>query len=227
MHSKSSGMARPENLIVIGGGEHARVVIEVARSRPELWNVLGFADSSSCDETCRRLNIRRVGNDEEVIANHGSSRFVLGVGGIGTPGPRESVADYYQLHNIRWAVVVHALAWVSPTAELGPGTVVGAGVIVNSGAVIKEHCLINTGAIIEHDVQLGAFSQVGPGAVVGGGAIIGKRSYLGLGCRIRDHIQVDCNVLVGMGAVVIESVASGQSVVGIPAKAVRKRCTPN
>lgn len=37
----------PVKLMVIGGGEHARVVIEAAQSRAESWVVLGFVDPSA------------------------------------------------------------------------------------------------------------------------------------------------------------------------------------
>lgn len=208
----------PVDLIVLGGGEHAQVVIEAARTRPDLWNVVGFADSRRCAAASRRLEASYLGDDADctrLTAGHG---FVLGIGGRGISPPRERVVARYDEQHARWQTIVHARAWVSPSARLGRGVVVLAGAIVNAGAVIGDHCIVQTGAVVEHHVRLGDFTQVGPGAVLGGGASAGAGSYLGLGCRIRDHVEIGRRVVVGMGAVVVGPVSDEQVVVGVPAK---------
>jgi acetyltransferase EpsM len=78
--------------------------------------------------------------------------------------------------------------------------------------------VINTAAVVEHDVRLGAHVLVGPGCVIGGGAQVGESSYLGLGCRVRDHIRVGRSAIVGMGAVVVSDVGDGLTVAGVPAR---------
>jgi len=40
--------------------------------------------------------------------------------------------------------------------------------------------VVNTAAVVEHNVTLGAFAQAGPAVAIGGGARIGDGSYLGL-----------------------------------------------
>jgi len=210
------------DLIVIGGGEHARVVIEAARSRPESWRLLGFVDPSPCHETVSSLGIDRLGSDDEGLARAGASggpAFILGLGCVGVGPRRHELTTRYDARSARWATVVHARAWVSPSAVLGRGVLVSAGAVVNAGARLGDHTVVNTGAIIEHDVVLGPFTQAAPGAVLGGAAVIGAGSYLGLGCRVRDHVRIGDGVVVGMGAVVVDSVPDRQVVVGVPARA--------
>ncbi len=211
-------MSGPVDLIVIGGGDHARVVIEAARTQPDRWNVVGFANLRPCPETDKRLNVPYLGGDEQCYCQVSAKRFVLGLGAIGVSQQRPKLAARYDRHAARWATIVHTSAWVSPSATLGKGVVVLAGAIVNCGAVIGDHCIVNTGAIIEHHVRLGDYTQVGPGTAIGGGTTVGEGSYLGLGCRIRDHIQIGSRVVVGMGAVVVGPIADEQIVVGVPAR---------
>ena len=64
-------------LIVVGGGEHARVVAEVARSRPDRWDVVGFSDIQPCPETSVRLGLRQFETDEHALAQVDDSWFVL------------------------------------------------------------------------------------------------------------------------------------------------------
>ena len=76
---------------------------------------------------------------------------------------------------------------VSRHAKLGPGTT-GHGVIVNAGAVVGDHRIINSCALIEHDVQIGHYYQY-------------RRSdewrcvswfwgFVGSGCIIRDGLTL-------------------------------------
>ena len=103
-------------LVVIGGGEHARVVIEAARSRPDLWVVRGFVDPGTNPETEGRLGVTRLGDDREglALAATGDVQFVLGMAGLGSGQARSAVVEAYDAVGARWATVVHASAWVSP-----------------------------------------------------------------------------------------------------------------
>jgi acetyltransferase EpsM len=207
-------------LIVVGGGEHARVVIEAARSQPSLWSVIGFLDRGPCEATVR-LGVPRLGDDDDAPRLlDGERQLALGVGSIGVTTIRQRVADRYRSLADHWATIVHARAWVSPTATLGPGVVVLAGAIVNAATNLGAYCVLNTGAIVEHDCSIGAFAQLGPGAIVGGGARVGDGSFLGIGCRVRDHVHIGSNATVGMGAVVLGPVLDGQVVAGVPARVI-------
>jgi len=210
-----------KGLIIIGGGEHARVVAEAARSQLDFWLLNGFIDPEPCASFERVLGIPRLGVDQDLIdraQREGECWVVLGVGGVSPANHRRKVVESYQGAKLRWAAVIHSTAWVSPTATVAEGVVVLAGATVNSGAVLGPHCVVNTGAIIEHDVMVGSFAMVSPGAAVGGGAVLEEDCFIGLGANVRDHVTVGRAATVGMGAAVVKSVAAGQMVAGVPAR---------
>ena len=210
----------PVKLALIGAGEHALVVVEAARSRPDLWEPWGFLDPAPDERAAARLGMRWLGNDEQGqrLAASEDLRFILAVG-PGNRDRRRELVQRYKAAGARFATVVHAAAQVSPSAELGAGVLVGCGAIVNGGAHVEAHCLINTGAIVEHDVALGRLCTVGPGAIIGGGAVIEAETVLGLGCRIRDHIRVSHGAVIGMGAVLVANAPPGSVMLGVPARA--------
>jgi acetyltransferase EpsM len=215
--------ARP--LVIVGGGEHAIVVLEAARSRPGAWDVVGFSDRTRTSRlAAREPGIEDLGDDEALAAhraaiqnNTAAPDLVLGVGGGTQPGDRVATVDRFG-PDASWATIIHAAASVSPSARLGPGTVVGAGAVVQAGVVAGSHVIVNSGAIVEHDVVLGAYSHVAPGAAIGGGTRIGERVFVGLGARVRDHITVGDGATIGMGAVVVADVGAGRTLVGVPAR---------
>jgi acetyltransferase EpsM len=212
-------MSSAKDLIVLGGGGHARVVIQAAQSKPGEWNLAGYVDPTKRDSS--RLGVKYLGEDDVKIASDPAfahCRFVLGLGSTFEARARREIVQRLKLASERWATVVHARACVSPTAALAPGCVVLAGAYVNAGAAIGPHGIVNTGAIIEYDAVLGGFVHAAPAAVVAARTRIGDGSYLGIGCRIRERLTLGENVRVGMGAVVLRSVPSDRVVIGVPAK---------
>lgn len=209
-------------LAIVGGGEHAVVVVEAARSHPGVWRVVGFSDRDRPSRLAIRepgledfgddasLRERIAGNPDQALA------LILGFGGGTRPGIRAATVTRFA--DVDWATVVHATAWVSTSARLGPGTFVGAGAVVQAGAVTGRHVIINSGAVIEHDVILGDFCHVAPGAAIGGGTTLGTGVFVGLGARVRDHVSVGEGATIGMGAAVVGDVAAGRTVVGVPAR---------
>lgn len=212
------------SLVIVGGGEHARVVADAARSRPDLWRVLGYAAPAPADGSGPEPLLGAwLGTDEAVLAEADPGRsFVLGCGALAPSPLRREVAERFEAAGVAWATVVHERAIVAGSAVLEPGAVVMAGAVVNPGARVGRHAVVNTGALVEHDVVLEEFVMAGPGAAIGGGARAGAGAFLGLGCRIRDHVAIGAGATVAMGAVVVNAVPAGAVVFGVPARAKGK-----
>lgn len=215
---------RRRPLVVIGGGEHARVVIDAAQASGG-WQVKGIVDPDQVERTRALLGVDHLGSDDRYMASAAGvppedrAGLVLGIGSGGASGIRRATVARYDVDSVGpWATLVHPSAWVAPTAVLGPGVVVLAGAVVNAGAEIGAHAIVNSMAVIEHDVRVGEFAHVGPRAVVGGGAVIGEDVFAGMGSLVRDHVDVGSGAVIGMGAVVTSDVPAGSTVVGVPAR---------
>jgi acetyltransferase EpsM len=206
-------------LVIIGAGEHARVIADCARTQPERWTLAGYCNATPVDEMTRRFGLPWLGDDDTTRANAPSGAcYVLGLGGLAPSPRREELVNRWAAYGVRWATVLHARAIVSDSAAVADGAVVFAGAIINTGASIGGHAVVNTGAIIEHDVSIGAFAMIAPGAALGGGVTVGDGAFVGLGSRVRDHRRVGARALVGMGAVVTADVPDDAVVVGVPAR---------
>lgn len=212
------------DLIVVGGGEHARVVIDVAQAQG--WRVLGYLDHQAQPETTQRTGVPWLGPDAALPAHFRDDarvQFTCGIGG--QPAVRRRVVATLNLPVERWAIIIHPSAVVSPQATLALGCQVLARAVVQTGAVLGAHTVVNSSAIVEHDVHVGDFAHLAPGAVTGGGVTIGEGVLIGLGARVRDHLQVGARAVVGVGAVVITDVPADTTVAGVPAVAIRATTT--
>jgi acetyltransferase EpsM len=221
-------MTSPTDLVVLGGGDHARMVIEAAQTRPDLWRVAGFIDPMPCPETLERYGVRRLAESDENLPRTSPfdrCSYVLGVGRFAhvslSAEYRREIVRRLGASEDRWGTIVHAKAVVSPKAVLGPGVVILPGAIVNAGAVLDAHAVVNTGAVVEHDVRIGAFTHVAPGATIGAATRVGDACTIGLGARVRERLSIGNGATVGMGAVVVSSVPEREVVVGVPARATK------
>lgn len=195
-------------LVLIGGGEHARVVAEAAGLSG--WDVLG------CLDPVRTAALPWLGDDGSAVPD-GASLIIAFAGRPGGDNRRQAV-ERWSARDARWATVIHPAATVSPSARIAAGAFIGARALVHTGASVEAHAIVNSGAVIEHDCLIGAGAHVAPGAVLGGAAAIGAWAFIGLGACIRDHRRIGAGTVVGMGAVVVNDVSAGQRVAGNPAQ---------
>lgn len=219
------------DLVVVGGGEFGRVVIETAQTAG--WNVLGFLDPDPCLETVTRLNVPHLGGDD-AAQDYATAKFVLGIGSTKISHARLKLVSRYNFADDKWATIVHPRATVSPTAILEHGAVVLAGAVICSGAHIGRHTIINIGAMIDHDVKVGRYVHVCPGVCLGGGVNIDDHAYIGLSASVRDHSYIGSFTMVAMGAVVTKSfhydvTVKGDydlTIAGVPARKIIRQPAP-
>jgi len=96
-------------------------------------------------------------------------------------------------------------------AQFGPGLVLlhPVGVVINTSVIAGANC------IIESNVTLGAEKGASPH--------LGDHVFIGSGARIIGGITIGSRVRVGANAVVLDDVPDDATVVGVPARVVRRR----
>lgn len=199
-----------EEIIIIGGGGHAKVLIDcleqenqykiayVVDDNLDLYDVLGYRIHP-------RHHLHSFSNLSLIIA-------------IGNAATRKKIADAY---DARFVTTIHPSAIFSKYAKLGEGSQIFAGAIVNAGATIGKHCIINTGAIVEHDCLIHDFVHLSPSSSLAGGVTVGSSTHIGIGATVIENITIGSNVIIGAGAVVVDDIPDNCTAVGIPAKPIK------
>jgi sugar O-acyltransferase (sialic acid O-acetyltransferase NeuD family) len=214
-------------LVLIGGGGHALVVLEAARAAG--LSVRGFFDD---DDACPLASLaERLGGIGAITHSDETER-------LGAPGALGSMSDLpapailalgglasrrhmiERLASAAWERVVHPSAIVSPTASIGEGVYIGAGAVVNARATVGDHAIINTGAIVEHDCELGENAHVAPRTVLGGGAAVGRDTLIGIGATVLPRVRIGAHCVLAAGGAAVHDIPDKTTAVGSPARAV-------
>lgn len=157
--------------------------------------------------------------DETPVRHHSEGLSPMIVS-IGVNEIRKRVAERL---DCRFGVAIHPSAVVSPSAEIGEGTVVMPGAIINAGAVIGRHCIINTGASIDHECMVGDYCHVAPHASLCGQVRLGEGTLVGVGASIIPCVSVGEWSVIGAGAAVTQSLPAHCTAVGVPAKVIKNK----
>jgi sugar O-acyltransferase (sialic acid O-acetyltransferase NeuD family) len=203
-------MSLSSDLIVVGAGGHAKVVVATARAAG--LRVVAIADDARPRWGQALLGVSISGPTAPVLADP-AAQVVLA---IGDNAARRRLAATARC---RFVSVVHPSAIVDATVLLGAGSVVFAGAVIQPDATIGAHAIVNTAASIDHDCVLGLAVHVAPGARLAGNVTLGDEVFLGIGAVVIPGITIGARTTVGAGAAVVNDLAAGVVAVGVPARA--------
>jgi UDP-perosamine 4-acetyltransferase len=207
-------------IVVLGGGGHAKVVMEILLAAG--WEVAGYTDAGGRPGDSFGA-IPWLGTDEalpDVLAS-GVGHAIVALGDNALRGRlRDRAAGLgFVLGN-----AVHPSARISPSVVLGRGIAVMAQAAVNAATVIGDGAIVNTGATVDHDNRIGRDVHIAPGShlagyvTVGDGALVGVGSTVGRGRPLR----IGEGAVVGAGSVVLTDVPPHATVAGNPARPLRR-----
>ena len=196
-----------KNIYLYGASGHGKVIKDILEAQGK--NVDGFIDDNKKDPCfCERPVLKKADGLSPMIISIGDNR------------QRKEKAE--SLHCL-FVKAEHPSAIISPSATIGEGTVVMPGVIINADAVIGKHCIINTGASIDHECVIGDYCHIAPHASLCGLVHVGEGTLIGVGASVKPEVHIGEWCTVGAGAAVVKDVSDHETVVGVPAKAKKRR----
>ena len=200
-------------LLLIGAGGHAKSLIDVIEQEDK-FKIIGLVGSPT-EVGTYVLGYEVLGTDDALSELLNMTQYALvAVGQVGTNDLRSDL--FFKIANIGFIspVVISPLAYVSPHAVVGKGTVVMHRATINAGATIGDNCIINSHALIEHDVVVEDHCHIATSAIINGGSTVGKSSFVGSGTTIRESITIGQSCSIGMGISVRHDLPPNSQFVG-------------
>jgi sugar O-acyltransferase (sialic acid O-acetyltransferase NeuD family) len=211
------------DLVIFGTGGFAREtrqIVEDINQNDRIWNLVGFLDENSERHGDQMHDLPVLGG-LEWLERHLHTTVAVAIGS--SADRRKIVLELLRVEHVRFATLVHPLAWISRRVEIGPGTVIDAGALISPDAKIGEHVILNNNCTIGHDTVIEDYVTVAPNASVAGEVHIGEGCDIGANCTIIQKKSIGHWSVVGAGAVVVKDVPPNVTVVGVPAQVIKER----
>lgn len=217
MNGRTKGSGKTVPLVIVGGGGHARVILELFRSQER--QPLGFIDPTPSPPSGDRLGgLRHFRSFAEAQSNLGAVDAMEFIAAVGDNRLRAQLYAAALQHGLRPATAVHPTAILLTGAEIAPGAQICAGAIIGVNARIAPNAIVNTGASIDHDGDIAEHASIAPGVLIAGNVTVGAGAQIGIGAVAREGVTVGAWSTVAAGAVVIRNVPEGSRVAGVPAR---------
>lgn len=209
-----------EQVLMLGAGGHAKVVIELLRAGGQTVGAILDADP----RPRQILGVPVIGGDERLAALRAEG-FARAFIALGDNRLRLKLARQAQAAGYRLVNALSPAAVLSPSAQIGVGVALMAGAVVNAEARIGDLAIVNTGARIDHDCVLGEACHVAPGCALSGGVEVGALAFLGVGACATPQVRIGEAAMVGAGACVTRDILPRTVAVGVPARTIRNLAT--
>ncbi len=206
------------SLLIFGAGGHGKVVAETARAMDN-WQEIVFADDAYPGV--------KVVSGYPVIADFSDARSLDGthpdvIVAIGDNHKRAELTMQLQASGFNPVILVHPAAVVAESARIEMGTVIFAQAVVQADAHIGRAVIINTAATVDHDCVIGKGVHLSPGVHLGGEVRVDDYSWLGVGAVVINRVTIGQEVIVGAGSCVTGDLPDKVTVVGVPARPLRR-----
>ena len=202
-----------KKVIIIGAGGHAKVIADIIEKSGD--EVVGFLDDNKENGANVIKNYKVIGGSNNRFAMAITKENVEFVIAIGDNQKRKEISNS---PNLKFYTAIHPSAQIGLDVRIEEGTVIMANSCINSSAKIGKHCIINTGAIIEHDNIIEDYVHISPNATLGGTVKIGESTHVGIGSIVKNNITICKNCTIGAGAVVVKNILEEGTYVGVPAR---------
>ena len=202
-----------KSVVIIGASGHGKVIADIIVNSDD--KVLGFLDDADDVQGKKIIGFPVLGK----IADYDNYRDCEFVIAIGNPYVREKISNELP---VKWYTAIHPTAVISSLdVEIGEGTVIMANAVVNPSARIGKHCIINTGAIVEHDNILEDYVHLSPNVTLAGIVKVGKSTHIGAGSCTKQVLNIASDCIIGAGSVIVKDITESGTYVGVPARKIK------
>lgn len=211
-------------IVVAGSGQTGNMVASILSEQEN--EIVGFVDDAHAGAV-EAHGFPVLGDRTYLLDNAG--RFDAVCVGVGSIRGRRHLIEWLEQNGVPTVSAIHGSVVMSPEVVLGDNLIIGASTTLYINPVIGSGCFIGPSVTVSHDTVVGDFCLLSVGSVIGARCDIDEGVLVGSGAILMPpafspdaRLQVGRNAIVGVGATVIRNVEPDTTVVGTPAKPIRR-----
>ena len=193
-----------KKICIIGSDGHATSCVDLIESTKK-FEIVGIISKKK-----DKKNVNKFLNKYQIIDNNNDYKkifkvcknIVIGISFYKDLSLRNKMFEDLKKIGFNLPVICSPKSYISLGAKIHEGTQIFHGVTINKNVNIGKNCIINSHALIEHDVLINQNSQISTGAIINGGCIIKENSFIGSGSIIRENIIIKKKSFIKMGTII-------------------------
>ena len=205
--------------ILIGGGTYGQVYAQYLKE-DQGYQILGYYDDQD-----KKINYEWFGAlallDQAPKAESGVTIDYFCP--IGNNKVRQEVLTRLLSLGHSTPSYIHSSVSIGETVNIGRAVYILPGCNLMPFVEVGDYCMMSMGVNISHHTVLKSASFLAAGTNIGASLTIESRCFVGTSATIMTGVKsVGPDATVGAGSVVIRNVEAMQTVIGVPAKVLRK-----
>lgn len=211
-------MNKKEDIIILGRGGHAKVIIDMIEEG-DSYNIVGVTDVNLEGEK-EFFGYPILGNDDVLpdFFKQGVKNVAVGIGGFTDNRLRKKLFDLAKSIGFSLPPIIHSSAIISKRSKIGEGTIIKRGVIVDTDVTIGTNNILELGAIVGHESKVGNHVLLSANVMISAYNIIEDDVFFAVASTIVSGARVCEGTLIGAGAVVVNDITQKGLYLGVPAK---------
>lgn len=212
-----------KDIAIFGAGGFGREVLTLINDINKVqkqWNMIGFFDDGfPVGDSINGFPV--LGGMDRL--NEWENKLSLVIA-IGSPKVKRRIVSSITNDLIDFPTMIHPSVIIGDEkfVNIGKGGIICAYNVITTNVEIKDFVTLNLCCTVGHDTIIHDFSAFMPSCNISGEVIIGEDVYCGTGVKIINRIEIGENSIIGAGAVVVSSQPCNCTIVGVPAKAIKK-----
>ena len=185
-----------KHIFLLGSGGHASVLVDILTEN-NISIAAVYAPTPPMNKTLFSDMAYREYDDEIFHYDPDDVLLINGVGMLPKNSLRKELFKKFSEKGFHFMSVVSASAKISNYASLGTGVQICHNAIIQAGAEIGDQTIVNTNAIVEHDVKVGGLNHLAPRSTLCGGVETGGDVFIGAGAVIRPYKKIADGAVIG------------------------------
>jgi len=211
-----------KNIFFIGSGGHFKEIFNWYKEQIKIKNlksnIKGIIDDRSKLKIEKNSKLKILNSKQ--IKNEKNNYLILALGLL---DKRKLILKKFKNYNFE--NVIHPSATISQEVKFGNGSVFAPNTVISGDAKLGNFNNLNPACIISHDCVLGDNNFLSSSTSLMGNCHIGNNNFFGSGGTMIPSTSLKDNNIIGAGAVITKSFLSMNTIVGVPAKKIKKNFT--
>lgn len=202
-----------KRIIIIGCGGHAAELRDYidhynAAHLNDKFEVIGFLDDNKSAYEHYGFTEPYLGRIDDHLVQQ-ECFYLMGIANLTY---RETIIDKFIRKGAQFTGFIHPTAIISPTCEIGEGTVISHNVSIGPKVHIGQFNVLNSRSTIGHDSTLGDCNFISPQVALSGNTKIGNGNLLGTNACTIPGISIGNYNKIAAGMVVYKNVTDRETV---------------